>query len=55
MNDDETEKLKELVMLQHKVIRVLLILAREKLEKETEFWTSVKKELEQEVKNGSQQ
>ncbi len=49
------ERLKEVVSLHHNAIQIMLGLTREKLQAETEFWTSLIKELEQEVKNGNQQ
>ncbi len=57
MNDyyqEGHERLRETVSLHHNVIRLMLSLTREKEEAEIKFWTSLKRELEQGVKNGNQ-
>lgn len=48
------ERLKEVVSLHHNAIALMLRLIREKEEKEIEFWNSLKKHLEGEIKNGNQ-
>ena len=46
------ERLREVVSLHHNAITIMLGLIREKEEAETGFWNSLKKHLEEEIKNG---
>ncbi len=49
------ERLREIVSLHHNAIAMMLGLIKEKQETEIAFWTSLKRYLEEEVRNGKQE
>ena len=49
------ERLREVVSLHHNAITIMLRLTREKSEAETKFWNSLRRQIEEGVKNEKQQ